>query len=118
MAKNAGAIEQYAPIQLKLGVTRSAKAGTVLALNNLVVYLQTDADANDEAICTLPCAHAQVVSVTAADHSGASTVAVGDKLYLDSGVINKDSTDGVPLGYALEALAAGDTGNILVGFGL
>lgn len=118
MAKNAGAIEQYAPIQVKLGVTRSAKAGAVLALNSMVVYLQTDADANDEAICTIPCAHAQVVSATAVDHIGNSAIAVGDKLYLDTGVINKDSTDGVPFGYALEALAAGETGDILVGFGL
>lgn len=118
MAKNAGAIEQYAPIQVKLGVTRSAKAGAVLALNSMVVYLQTDADANDEAICTIPCAHAQVVSATAVDHSGNSAIAVGDKLYLDTGVINKDSTDGVPFGYALEALSAGETGDILVGFGL
>ena len=56
--------------------------------------------------------------MTAADHGAASAVGVGDKLYLDGGVINKDSTDGVLFGYALEALPSGDTGNILVGFGL
>lgn len=118
MAKNSGAIEQYAPIQLTLGVTRGATSGTVEALNDMVVYLQTDADSNDEAVVTLPCAHVQRVSVTAVNHSGNSAVAVGDKLYLDTGVINKDSTDGVPFGYALDAIDAGDTEIIRVGFGL
>jgi len=56
--------------------------------------------------------------VVAVNHSGNSAVAVGDLLYVDTGVINKDSTDGVEFGYALDAIDAGDTADIRVGFGM
>lgn len=118
MAKNSGAIEQGAPVQLTLTVTAGSVSGDVRALNDMVVYLQTDADANNEAVCTIPARFVEVVSVTAVDHTGNVAIAVGDRLYLDTGVINRDSTDGVPFGYALDAVEAGATANIRVGFGL
>jgi len=118
MAKNAGAIEQYAPINVYLPVTEGGVSGDVQALNDMVVYLQTDRDAAGYATVTIPCYHVQVVEVVAVNHAGNSAVAVGDLLYVDTGVINKDSTDGVEFGYALDAIDAGDTADIRVGFGM
>ena len=117
MAKNAGAIEQYAPINIYLPVTAGGVSGDVQALNDMVVYLQTDRDTAGYATVTIPCAHVRVVEVVAVDHAGNSAVAVGDLLYVDT-VINKDSTDGVEFGYALDAIDAGDTADIRVGFGM
>ena len=117
MAKNAGAIEQYAPINVYLPVASGGVSGDVQALNDMVVYLQTDRDTDGYATVTIPCAHVQMVEVVAVDHAGNSAVAVGDLLYVDT-VINKDSTDGVEFGYALDAIDAGDTAEIRVGFGM
>lgn len=46
-----------------------------------------------------------------------NAVAVGDLLYYDAGVINKDSTNGVRFGYALGAVSSGATTSILVKIG-
>lgn len=118
MVKNAGAIESHAPINVYLPVTAGGVAGDVQALADMVVYLQTDRDAAGYATVTIPCAHVQVVEAVAVDHSGNSAIAVGDLLYVDTGVVNKDATDGVEFGYALDALGAGLTGDIRVGFGM
>ena len=117
MARNSGWIEQDGPINVKL-YAPSKHAGDVVALNDLVVYAQTNSDANGYITATLPCAHVQKVAVKGEDHSGDVAVSAGDKLYLDGTTINKDATDGKPFGYALEAIASGVTANIEVGFGL
>lgn len=59
------------------------------------------------------------LKVEAVDNAGNSAVAIGDKLYYDSAAtikINKDVTNGVFFGYALEAISAGenDTINVLL----
>lgn len=46
-----------------------------------------------------------------------AAVAVGDILYYDSGVINKDSSNGVRYGYALETVVSGATTTIRVKIG-
>jgi predicted RecA/RadA family phage recombinase len=46
-----------------------------------------------------------------------AAVSVGDILYYDSGVINKDSSNGVRFGYALGAVESGATTSILVKIG-
>lgn len=56
------------------------------------------------------------MSVTAEDGVGAQAIAIGDRIYLDGGVLNVDSTNGVAWGYALDALASG-TQNIRVMIG-
>lgn len=118
MAKNAGAIEQYAPIQLALDIGGEYAAGDVaLVGGGMVVYCQTDTE-NDIATVTIPCAFVEVVSVIAEDHAGAAAIEVGNWLYLDGNDINLDATDGVPFGYALDPVAEGATANIRVGFGL
>lgn len=46
-----------------------------------------------------------------------AAVAVGDILYYDSGVINRDNTNGVRFGYALAAVDSGATTTIPVEIG-
>lgn len=46
-----------------------------------------------------------------------AAVAAGDILYYDGGVINKDNTNGVRFGYALEAVSSGATTTIRVKIG-
>lgn len=46
-----------------------------------------------------------------------AAVNYGDILYYDSGVINKDSTNGVRFGYALGSVSSGATTSILVKIG-
>ncbi len=43
-----------------------------------------------------------------------AAVAVGDIIYYDSGVLNKDSSNGVRFGYALETVVSGATTTIKV----
>lgn len=54
------------------------------------------------------------LSVLAEDNGGAAAVSVGEKVFDDSGTINVDLTNGVHIGYALEAIAAGSTDTIKV----
>lgn len=54
------------------------------------------------------------LSVYAYGESAGETVAKGDKIYLDSGVLNKDETNGDFFGVALEAVTSGSTTAILV----
>lgn len=46
-----------------------------------------------------------------------AAVALGDILYYDSGVINRDNTNGVRFGYALGAVSSGATTTIPVEIG-
>lgn len=61
------------------------------------------------------------LSVKAEAVGGNSAVAVGDILYYEAGQtppVNKDATNGVRFGYALEAITSGATAtiNVLVGY--
>lgn len=63
--------------------------------------------------------HIADLSVEATDADGNNAVALGDRIYYDSAAtikLNKDNVNGVPYGYALEAITAGsdDTINVLV----
>lgn len=56
----------------------------------------------------------------AVDNAGNSAIAVGDILYYDSAAtikINKDATNGVRFGYALEAIGSGNSDTIYVKVG-
>lgn len=57
------------------------------------------------------------LSVKAVDASANSAVAFGNRIYMDSGELNKDATNGVSFGVALGAVAAGETGTIPVKIG-
>lgn len=60
------------------------------------------------------------LSAEAVDGSGESAIAVGDIVYYDAAAtvkINKDSSNGVRFGYAMEAVLAGATATIQVRVG-
>jgi predicted RecA/RadA family phage recombinase len=61
-----------------------------------------------------------LLDVEGANNAGATAVAVGDILYYDTAAtvkINKDNTNGVRFGYALDAVGSGATANIRVKVG-
>lgn len=118
--KNAGWIEMYGPINLTLAVPASTVSGDVILIGEMVVFAQTDRDSDGNAVCTIPCKHAQVVTVYGRVNGSNSAVAVGDKLYADAndGQINKDSSNGELFGFALGTVTSGGNSEILVGFGL
>lgn len=60
------------------------------------------------------------LSVKGEDAAGNAAVAVGDILYYEAGQtppLNKDATNGVRFGYALEVVASGATATIMVKVG-
>ena len=60
--------------------------------------------------CTIATEGVFDLSVEAVNNGGASAVAIGDKIYYESGetpVLNKDNVSGVLFGKALEAIASG-----------
>ncbi len=54
------------------------------------------------------------IAVLGANNGGNVAVAVGDRVYVDGAVINKDVTNGTFYGWALEAVASGATTTIRV----
>ena len=46
-----------------------------------------------------------------------TAISVGDIVYWDSTLLNKDSTNGIRFGYALEAVSSGETTTIKVNVG-
>ena len=57
------------------------------------------------------------LSVVAVNNAGNTAVTAGDILYLDSGVVNKDVTNGVRFGYAMADITSGATATINVKIG-
>lgn len=114
MSKNVRYYGDGSGFTMKMAVTANASSGDSEVLNDLVVDLITDADSNDEATVRIPCPYAVEVSVTGADSVGNAAIAIGEKVYNDAGTINKDATNGVFYGYALEAVSSGATSSILV----
>lgn len=55
--------------------------------------------------------------VTGANAAGNTAVAIGDIIYWDSTVLNKDNTNGIRWGYALGAVSSGATTTIKVKVG-
>jgi len=124
--KNTGYIEQAGPITVLAPVPVGTVSGDVIQcdstpLTSMIMYAQTDRDANGYAKCTIPCAHVQTISVIGKGPTDNDVaVAFGDRLYFDPAVsqINKDSTNGTAFGFALGAITTlGATAEILVGFG-
>lgn len=100
---------------LYIDVPAGTKSGDPVAVGQLVGVALTDADEDGKA--TIRTKGAFSVPVTAADGTGPAAVELGDVVYIQAGgTINKDSA-GVRFGYALEAVAAGETQNIKVKLG-
>lgn len=111
MAKN----EVSNATRRKLAVPSGTVSGDPVAVGSLVGVAETDRDSDGNAIvCIAP--RIWRLSVKGVDGSGNSAVAVGDKLYYNSGdtpKINK-KTAGVAFGEALEAVSSGATATIEV----
>lgn len=102
-------------LRLEMTVGAGKKSGDVVAIGELVVDCITDADAANKATAMFPAAYATEVAVTGKDAADANVaVAIGDKLYKDGAVINKDQTNGKFYGYALATVVGGATTTILV----
>lgn len=101
------------------GLTGSGTGGLVLSGDPVVVgelpgVALTDENADGNAtIQTDGVFRLPVKGETTTD----AAVAVGDIVYYDAGVINKDSSNGVRFGYALDAVSSGATSTIRVKVG-
>lgn len=104
-----------AGIQLELTVGASQDGGDVILLNDMPVFLIEDSDDDNKAMVELIGVSLVVdLSVVGADDGGNAAVAVGNAIYNDSGEYNRDAVNGVPIGYALEAVESGATTTIQV----
>lgn len=104
--------------QLKIASAATASGDVVLIGDSLVGVASTATDADGDISLHLSVAlEGRSHSVTGADNVGNTAIALGDRLYLDTGVINADAVNGVPFGYALGTVGSGLTAtiNVLVG---
>jgi predicted RecA/RadA family phage recombinase len=95
--------------QVELPVTPGAVSGDPELVGDLAAVLLENANDQDRAVCAL----SGVFELTVHGRiDGANRkVYVGDQLFWDAGdgQINKDSTNGVFFGYALDTVAAGSS---------
>lgn len=87
-------------------------SGDHVAQNDLVGVALCDTDAKGN--IRLATKGVFELSVTGKNDAGNIAVNVGDKIYDDSGTLNKDSTNGTPFGKALGTVASSGTAKILV----
>lgn len=98
---------------LKLAVGASKSAFTPLQVGKINVLPITDSDASDTPVaCYLNGIFN--LSVTGADDMGNAAISIGDYVYLDTGVLNVDSVNGVKWGIAIDAVSSGATSTIRV----
>jgi hypothetical protein len=94
-----------------------ASPGNIYVLNEMVVEVRSVIGADGMANCHVPGMSIVDHLVNAQGAAGGSAVAIGDRLYRDGNQVNKDSTNGVPVGgcgYALEAITSGSSDTIYV----
>ncbi len=114
MAKNISK-EGAGFVQLYLAVASGVVSGDVVKIGvSLVGVAITDRDSAGYATVRIPCPYTFTTTVTGADGSGNSAVAIGDKLYKDGTEVNKDVTNGVLCGIALGTVSSGGSGSIEV----
>ena len=97
---------------LTLAVTAGKTSGDFDLVGTIPVVLLSDRDSSGNAECALTGVFD--LSVTGADGSGNSAVAVGDIIYHDTDTLNVDDANGVEFGVALEAVTSGATDTINV----
>jgi len=97
-------------IALDLGATVSAGVASRVGVINCVPI--TDAVSGTAVACYIK----GVIThdVVGADDMGNAAITAGDKIYLDSGVLNVDAANGDAWGVALEDVSSGATTNIRV----
>lgn len=88
-------------------------SGSVELIQEMPVLVLEDTDASYVAACSIPAAMVVELSVKGETTVNAA-VAIGDKIYKDGSTYNRDSTNGVLIGYALGAVSSGATTTIPV----
>jgi len=89
------------------------KSGDPVAVGEIVGVALNDTD--DDGEVRVKTSGVFNLAVTGKDASNTNVaVNIGDAIYYDNGVLNKDATNGVLFGYALGAVAAGATATIPV----
>lgn len=102
-------------VQLSLPVSSGVVSGDVVLIGASLTGLAiTDRDSTGYATVRIPCPYTFTTTVTGADASGSSAVAIGDKLYKDGSEVNKDATNGKLCGIALGTVSSGGSGVIEV----
>ena len=91
----------------------TATSDDLIIYGELVGFALTDYDPHRGSI-VVSTTGAYEVEVVAKDGSGNAAVYDGSWLYWDAadGEVNRDSTNGIPIGQALEAIPAGETATI------
>ncbi len=113
MAKNSRNVSGSGYVRRLLTVTASLASGAIDLISQMPVWAVTAANASDQATVEIIGCHRVVeLTVTGADGSGNSAVAIGDRLYKDGAQVNKDATNGTFIGYALETVSSGGSGAI------
>lgn len=107
--------EKGSPI--KMAVIAGTESGDAVATNKVSGVALKDRDSDGYAPVAREGVFTLSVSATTNDASlagGASAVAWGDQLYVNAstGVVSKDSTGTVPLGYAMGAVSSGEQASI------
>lgn len=95
---------------LTLNVGASKVSGDAVVVGNIAGVCVTDAD--DDGYAVIDRSGVYRLSVKGADNSGNKAVSVGDIIYMDSGTLNKDATDGIRFGYAYGTVNSGATTEI------
>ena len=95
----------------------AAESGALVIYEEMVGVALADYNADTGAI-TLDLTGGHVITVHAYAAAAPEAVDIGDWLYWDAapGEVNRDSTNGVPIGVALEAITSGATAAIGVKF--
>lgn len=105
-------------VNLDLTVAVGVVSGAPVEIEALHGVALEDRGSDGKAVVKLPIAFVADLAVEAVDGTGDSAIAIGEKLYYDAAAtikVNKDSTNGKPIGYALEAVNAGASDTIMVG---
>lgn len=101
--------------QLYVTVGSGVTSGQAVVVGQIPGVALYDADANNKAVIQTDGVFN--LSVKGENNAGNIAVAEGDILYKDGALINKDVTNGVRFGYALEAVGSGATETIKVKIG-
>lgn len=101
--------------QVALPVPPGTVAGDPVVVGALVGVAATDRDADTPGEATVKMVGSFDLEVEAVDGEEESAIVVGDKLFIDGeGNITKTEAGGTFFGYALEAVAKGETATIEV----
>ncbi len=102
-------------VQLSLSVASGVVSGDVVLVGAALTGIAlTDRDSAGYATVRFPCPYTFTTTVTGADGSGSSAVAVGDRLYKDGSEVNRDATNGKLCGIALGTVSGGGSAQIEV----